>query len=752
MCTLIELVKAVDCGTSTEHTMDKLYIVQFPWSEHIFLAFKGLDSRLHHLEVLIDTMTVPWLRKQPKKQQCMQDLDGLLMARGEAAALLLLSATKSTSSSFKSEVAATLVDTDTIAKLRPILSEPGEARKAALRTLTKLAENGRMHTLLSANRSLLLVTLRGIISKSDLFAKLWDRLGNTDVAGDDIITLAEVEIPAQLIEVIGLRDTTQKLLTLLENKAPPVRKLSAGILKKIAEDSEIRHLPIAIPSSFARETSVFMISSETVTKLLSILDTGKGVPEVSSLLARVADHVGLDTVIQANVIAKLGGILNKSGPGEVQDVAISTLAKLAKLHVTLRKDASALIAKRLDIATLLTDLAKSDTDACITINKIARHSEDGGNRDWLTRLAVMSPGAIDKLLDILDNEEKNVRDAAISILEIFSGDKEFGACIQEPLKIIRKLVDQLPKGLLDAFTVLAMLSQNLVFRTEVEKDFRLNSGETIKNLINMLGSEQDGHILSLLVEFTKFSPAVIGLFAIARLLDDSNGYNILSLVEYAQYDTSRIEGLLDMLKRTEKGARDVAIGLFAKAKNNGLSAIGKSMNTMSKLLNLIKAPPDVEAQDMSIHIFLKIHEDEGLPALFQEAGLLDQLVTLPQQNDPKVQDLVDKVMIRFVHDAGFRKYLERSNIVNSLLGLSSGMNYALRLFTKITGLLNFLVDFDISSAASKALAMLAKKPDLRTHLVTTSALAKIVDAALTAHAGKDLLHLTHVLIGKGAHI
>jgi hypothetical protein len=51
MCTLIELVKAVDDGTSTEHTMDQLYIVQFPWSEHIFLTFKGLDSRIHHLEV-----------------------------------------------------------------------------------------------------------------------------------------------------------------------------------------------------------------------------------------------------------------------------------------------------------------------------------------------------------------------------------------------------------------------------------------------------------------------------------------------------------------------------------------------------------------------------------------------------------------------------------------------------------------------------------------------------------------------------
>ncbi|KAJ7876851.1 hypothetical protein B0H14DRAFT_2567964 [Mycena olivaceomarginata] len=90
MCTLIELVKAVDEGTSTERTMDQLYIVQFLWSEHIFLAFKGLDSRLHHLEALIDAMTHSLLRKRPKKQQCMQNLDGLRMAQGGAVTLLLL--------------------------------------------------------------------------------------------------------------------------------------------------------------------------------------------------------------------------------------------------------------------------------------------------------------------------------------------------------------------------------------------------------------------------------------------------------------------------------------------------------------------------------------------------------------------------------------------------------------------------------------------------------------------------------------
>jgi hypothetical protein len=70
MCTLIELVKADD-GTSTERTMYQLYIVQFPWSEHIFLGFKttwswGAILRIlkHFLrwliyitQALIDTMT-----------------------------------------------------------------------------------------------------------------------------------------------------------------------------------------------------------------------------------------------------------------------------------------------------------------------------------------------------------------------------------------------------------------------------------------------------------------------------------------------------------------------------------------------------------------------------------------------------------------------------------------------------------------------------------------------------------------------
>ncbi|KAJ7337601.1 hypothetical protein DFH08DRAFT_939060 [Mycena albidolilacea] len=78
MCTLIELVRAVDSATEP---LDQLYFVHNSESESVFLAFKSSDLEPHPLELFIHSMAHQLAKKAAEEAAMFARLGGLSHGR-----------------------------------------------------------------------------------------------------------------------------------------------------------------------------------------------------------------------------------------------------------------------------------------------------------------------------------------------------------------------------------------------------------------------------------------------------------------------------------------------------------------------------------------------------------------------------------------------------------------------------------------------------------------------------------------------